>query len=232
MRYRQHVLTSVALLVACLTCPQLAWSDSPWQQEFNVESCDLSTSGRNDYFILEPGYQIVLEGDDVRLEIMVLEDIEMVGGIATRVVEEREWEDGELHEVARNYFAICETTSDVFYFGEDVDYFKDGEVINHEGAWLAVEGNKPGLIMPGSPTVGMKYYQEIAPGVALDRAEIVSLDEVCETPVGTFAQCLKIQEGTEFDVSETEYKFYAPNVGIIQDDDLVLTKFGSVGTGQ
>ena len=45
---------------------------------------------------------------------------------------------------------------------------------NHKGAWLADKndknGAKAGLMMPGKPKVGMKYYQEIAPGVAMDRA--------------------------------------------------------------
>ena len=37
------------------------------------------------------------------------------------------------------------------------------------GAWLAGENRaEAGLMMPGEPAVGIKYYQEIAPGVAMD----------------------------------------------------------------
>jgi hypothetical protein len=219
-------------LAASAACFQGTQADSSWQEEFDISSCELSTTGRNLYFILEPGHQIVLEGEDERVEITVLDETRTVDAVATRIVEEREWVEGELYEVSRNYFAICDTTKDVFYFGEDVDYYEDGKVVKHEGAWLAGNGNKPGLIMPGSPNLGMRYYQEIAPGVAMDRAEIVSLDEVCETPAGSFAHCLKVREGTALNVFETEYKFHAPDVGLIRDEDLVLTRYGTVTTGQ
>ena len=52
------------------------------------------------------------------------------------MVEEREWKKGELHEVSRNYFAMCEQTKDVFYFGEDVDYYENGKVVKHDGTCM------------------------------------------------------------------------------------------------
>ncbi|MHC4181144.1 MAG: hypothetical protein ACYSWU_26905 [Planctomycetota bacterium] len=232
-RLIHKTLTIAALLTASTAYYQEAQAESSWQQEFDIANCELLTTGRNQYFILEPGHQIVLEGDDTKVEITVLDETETVDGIVTRIVEEREWEDGELFEISRNYFAICNATNDIFYFGEAVDYYEDGEVVKHEGEWLAgSNGNKAGLIMPGSPMVGMKYYQEIAPGVALDRAEIVSLDETCETPAGTFANCLKVKEGTGLNAFETEYKYYAPDIGLIQDEDILLTKFGTVTLGE
>ena len=92
----------------------------------------------------------------------------------------------------RNYFAVCAPTNGVFYFGEAVDDYKDGQVVDHAGAWRAGEGeNRPGLIMPGQPLLGARYYQEIAPGVALDRAEIVALDVRAETPAGAVAGCFR-----------------------------------------
>ena len=76
-----------------------------------------------------------------------------------------------------NYFAICKETNSVIYFGEDVDNIENAVVVNHDGSWLAgVKGARAGLIMPGMPLLGARYYQEVAPGVALDRAEIESLD--------------------------------------------------------
>ena len=62
------------------------------------------------------------------------------------MVEERETEDGELVEVSRNFFAICEETNSVFYFGEEVDDDEDGEIVGHEGAWLAGEVQCKGRI--------------------------------------------------------------------------------------
>jgi hypothetical protein len=202
-----------------------------WQEEFGISECNLVTTGRNEYFILEPGFQLVLEGTNLlgrheKLAITVLEETREVDGVETRVVEEREWRDGELIEVSRNFFAMCESTKDVFYFGEEVDMYQGGQLTSHSGAWLAGEnGAKAGLMMPGQPRVGMKYYQEIAPGVAMDRAEIVSLDDTLETPADTFSKCLKTKEGTALNPLEQEFKVYAPGIGLIQDANLLLTEY-------
>ncbi len=229
MRTFQYVLTAAAILASSAAWAQDKGTNSPWQKEFGISDCDLLVTGANSYLILEPGHQLVLEGDDTKVQITVLDETKTVDGVITRVVEEREWEDGELHEVSRNYFVICERTKDIFYFGEDVDYYEDDKIINHDGTWLAgVDGNQPGLIMAGAPKPGMKYYQEIAPGTAMDRAEIVSLDETCKVPAGTFSKCLKIKEGTALNIFEKEYKYYAPGIGLIHDEDLVLTKHGFV----
>ncbi len=224
--------TPLVTLVVMLTFSQAFSQESSWQKEFDIADCNLLTTGRNKYFILEPGYQLILEAGGEKLQITVLNETKTVDGILTRVVEEREWEDDDLSEVSNNYFSICEGTNDVFYFGEDVDNYEDGEVVNHDGAWLAGKDNKAGLIMPGTSKTGMKYYQEIAPGVAMDRAEIISLDEICETPAGTFSNCMKVKEGTALKIFETEYKYYVPGIGLIQDADLVLTKYGFLGNMQ
>lgn len=200
-----------------------------WQQEFAIASCTLKTEGRNRYFILEPGYRLVLEGGGTKVQITVLDETREVAGVTTRVVEEREWKDGKLHEVARNYFALCEQTKDIFYFGEEVDFYEDGKVVRHDGTWLAgTGGNRPGLAMPGTPRVGMRYYQELAPGVAMDRAEIVSTDDTCRTPAGTFANCLRVREDTPLEPGVTEYKYYAPDVGLVQDAEVKLTRHGFI----
>ena len=133
-RIFRYVLGAAALLVlaACGT----------WQEEFAIKSCNPLPTGRNEYFVLEPGFQLVLEGGDTRLQITVLDQTRTVDGVATRVVEEREWKDGKLYEVSRNYFAMCQQTKDVFYFGEEVDYYENGKVVKHDGSWLAgVNGN-------------------------------------------------------------------------------------------
>src|SRR4030095_10182284 len=139
---------------------------------FLVDEKDLAPNGKNPYFILEPGYYLVLEGPGKKqLTVTVLDETKKVGGVETRVVEERETEDGKVVEVSRNYFAICKRTNSVYYFGEDAG-----------GAWLAGEkGARYGLMMPGTVLLGARHYQEIAPGVAMDRAEGVSLTEPMET---------------------------------------------------
>ena len=200
-----------------------AHANSVWQEEFGISDCDLVPTGRNEFFILEPGFQIVLEGMIETVAITVLDETREVDGVTTRVVEEEEWKYGELIEISRNFFAICPDTNDVFYFGEEVDMYRDGALVSHSGAWLAGEKRaRAGMMMPGEPAVGMKYYQEIAPKAAMDRAEIVSLDATLETPAGTFSDCLRTMEGTALNPLEREYKTYATGIGLIQDESMIL----------
>ena len=151
-----------------------------------IERCGgFSASGANPYFVLNPGFQLVLEGkekkDDVAVTITVLNETLVIhynpddpaDTVEARVVEERETINGELAEISRNYFAICDRTDSVFYFGEDVDIYEGGVVVSHDGAWLAgTNGATAGIIMPGVILLGAKYFQEVAPGIALDRAEM------------------------------------------------------------
>jgi hypothetical protein len=226
-------MTAVAVVVGALAsaCSGQssveAFADPSWQKQFGISKCSLSSTGRSRYFVLEPGFRIVLEGGHGKLAVTVLDETRVVSSVETRVVEEREWNDGKLIEVSRNYFAFCPATKDAFYFGEEVDDVENGEVVGHAGAWLAGEnGARAGLIMPGRPKVGMKYYQEIAPDVALDRAEILAFDETFETPAGVLTGCLRTEEGTALDPGEKEQKTYAPGVGLVQDENLLLTGYG------
>ena len=201
-----------------------------WMATFDLENCDFVSSGENSYFVLEPGYQVILggqeDGKELQLVMTVLNETKVVDGIETRVVEEKETEGGNLVEVSRNYFAICKPTNNVIYFGEEVDMYEDGKIVSHEGAWLAGEnGSKAGMIMPGKVEVGLKYYQEIAPGVAEDRAEIVSVNDTLYAPAGTFNQVLKTEESNPLKPGEKEFKFYAPGIGLIQDEAIKLVKY-------
>jgi hypothetical protein len=204
-----------------------------WQEEFNITDRKLSHTGESKYFILKPGFQSVLESKNMKLVITVRHETKEIAGVTTRVVEEREEKNGELYEIAKNYFAIDEVTGDVFYFGEDVDFYKKGKIVRHTGAWLAdEEGNRPGLIMPGKPEVGMKYYQELAPKKAMDRAEVISISATYNTPAGEFKDCLRTKESSKIKklliLSPKEYKTYAPGIGLIQDEKLKLTSYGYI----
>jgi hypothetical protein len=207
--------------------------ENEYTSSFRAEDCTFTSTGRNPFFILEPNYQLVLSGGDAgdvaQVMITVLNETRDVNGTETRVVEERETLGGELAEISRNFFAICEETNSVFYFGEEVDDYENGILIAHEGAWLAGEGaNKAGVIMPGTILLGARYYQEIAPDIALDRAEIIDMGEVIQTPSGDFTDTLITQETNPLEPDVAELKYYAAGTGLIQEEDLKLERYGFV----
>lgn len=193
---------------------------------FDVNKANLVSVGKNPYFILEPGYRLHLKSDDASLTITVLDETKLVDGVETRIVEEREEENGQLVEVSRNYYAIDKATNSVYYFGEDVDDYKGGKIVGHGGVWLAGEsGATFGLMMPGKPQVGQKAYQEQAPGKAMDRFEVVALDEEFTTPAGRFENCLRTRESSALEKGSEE-KIYAPGVGLLKDEDFLLVSYG------
>ena len=224
----QHTFLASSAIALFTACGAVETRDTEFQSDFGLEQLTFLDSGQNPYFVLEPGFQLELASDEGHLMITVLDETRKIGEVVTRVVEEREEKNGKLVEVSRNFFAICKQTNDVFYFGEEVDVYTDGKISGHPGAWLAGErGARAGRVAPGAPKVGAKYYQEFAPGVAMDRAEIVDVAATLKTPAGLFKNCLRTHESTGLDKKESEYKVYAPGIGLIQDEDLLLVAYRS-----
>ncbi|MBL8765690.1 MAG: hypothetical protein JNM07_15745, partial [Phycisphaerae bacterium] len=126
-----------------------------WRASFGVNKADLAATGAGAYFVLRPGRTMTYVGGDTELVVTVLDRTRVLDGVTTRIVEERETKAGTLVEVSRNYFAIEPKSGDVYYFGEDVDIYKDGKVVGHDGAWLAgKDGARFGLFIPGGPRLG------------------------------------------------------------------------------
>ena len=226
---REYFVLVLTTIVFCSVVMggQKKAKDRSWNMDFIATPDELATTGRNRYFILEPGYELVLEDGNEQLVVAVTDQTKRIGDFDTRVVEERESRGGKLTEISRNFFAISKRTNDVYYFGEEVDIYKNGKVVAHEGAWLAGQnGARFGLMMPGEPTLNARYYQEIAPRVAMDRAEIVSLTDQRSTPAGNFTNVVKIAETNPLEGHSLEYKYYAPDIGLLQDGQLKLVKYG------
>jgi hypothetical protein len=195
-----------------------------FRESFDVDKSRLAATGNNPYLSIQPGRVLKLKSGIDALTVSILPQTMTIDGVKCGVLEERETKDGKLIEVSRNFFATDPATGDVYYFGEDVDNYKDGQIVDHESAWHAGEkGAKFGLMIPGKPAQGDRFYQEIAPKVAMDRVEIVSTDETLKTPAGTFEHCLHLKETTPLE-GDVSHKWYAPGVGIIKDDEFELAE--------
>jgi hypothetical protein len=195
----------------------------------------------NSFFPLPAGRRWVFTGSEngerVGLRITVLEATKTLfrgsKRVTTRVVEELEWADAngngrvdsgeDLIEVSRNYFAQSQRGT-VCYFGEVVDIYQGGVVASHGGSWRAdARGNAPGVFMPARPKVGMKFQQEIAPGVAEDTATIIARGVRTKVPAGTFEDTIMLRDRNPLDGS-TGTKTYARGVGLVIDGPVKLIR--------
>ncbi len=219
-------------LIAAVSCSLLSCSSSSgFEETLDISICDpaggpFTVASTNPFFPLVVGTASTFEGDDdgtpVELVITVLDQTEVVAGVTTRVLEERESADGALVEISRNFFAQAPDGS-VCYFGEDVDIYENGTVVSHEGQWRAgINSAQPGIFMPAEPAVGQAFRQEIAPGVAEDRVEIVAAGETVVVPFGTFSNTIRFRETTPLEPGATSTKVYERDLGQIVDDVVEL----------
>jgi hypothetical protein len=228
---------SAALVILALSfvyVPMANAQNESWTSSFSLKDCHFSTTGINPYLILQPGYQLVFAGvednESLNTIVTVLNETKAAGdGILTRVVEERviNSQTGDLKEITKDYLAICDRTNNVFYFGEDVDKYENDRVVNHEGSWLHGSDNgRAGLIMPGTILLGSRYYQEMAPGKAMDKSEIVGMNQTVNVPAGDFSGVIKMKETNDLEPGIEEDNLYAPRVGQIIDNKLQLVRYG------
>lgn len=212
------VVASVALLLSA------GQATAPWVDRFDVQRADLLPTGANPYIAMQPGRVLTLAHGNDTLTVTVLSGTQDVDGVTAGILEERETSHGRLVEISRNFLATHRTTGDVYYFGEDVDNYKNERIVNHDSAWRAgVAGARFGLMIPAKPVKGQKFYQEIAPRVAMDRVEVVSTDETVKTAAGTFRHCVHLRETTPLERG-VSHKYFAPGIGIVKDDDFELVR--------
>ena len=185
----------------------------------------------NPYYPLTVGLATVLEGFDqedmvqIRVERTVTAETKMVAGVETHVLEHRTYHDGEIHEVAINYYVEA-VDGTVCYFGEDVSFYENGVVANHDGTWLANGTDQlPGIIMPASPAVGMTYFQESAPSVeAWDMGRVNQTGQTGTFAGQSYSDILVIGDSSPFDDCAEEEKRYIKGIGEVQDVEALLTE--------
>lgn len=218
-----RVLAAAALIAAA----GLAWQGETggWRSKSPVDKKNLSATGANQYFVLTPGFRLYYEHGKNTLTTTVLNETKVIDSVETRAIEDRETKNGQFAELTHDYYAIDRTTNDVYYLGEDVDTYKNGKVVGHEGAWLSgVKGARFGLMMPGQIQVGQMFYQEQAPGVGMDRAEVVAVGETVKTPAGVFKNCVHMKETSALEKGMADHKWYAPGVGMVKEGEFVLVR--------
>ena len=181
------------------------------------------TAITNPYLPLESLKQDILEGKEAG-KLFRIERTRQTGTksftvgaskVEAMIVEDKVFVEGKLHEIALDYFAQSDDGT-VYYLGENVDNYKDGKVVNHDGTWLyGIHTKQLGVMMPAKPAVGDKFRSEDAPNITREDDEVISVSETVTIAAGTYKNCIKIKE--ILSDGEIEYKFYAPKVGVVKE---------------
>ena len=223
-------LAVVLTISAVVLAPAFTSAGGRGAAPATINPTDFSTNITNPLFPLSSLGTKVFEGQDTdpdtgqlietRLESGVLGKSRKVAGVEVLVLEEKAFANGELVERALDFFAQHQDGT-VYYFGEAVDNYENGKIVDHDGSWLAGKnGAEPGIIMPADPVVGQTFNQENAPGVAEDQSRVLALDETVKTPAGKFRGCAKFEDTNPLDPQSTaEFKWYCPDVGLVRDED-------------
>ncbi|XAM00442.1 PEP-CTERM sorting domain-containing protein [Phycisphaeraceae bacterium D3-23] len=201
------------------------------QAVFGPNSADIT----NPFLNYQTGTLSIFEGQAEdgleHIETLSTSNTLNILGVENRVVQDLEYIDGLLVEIALDWYAQ-DNEGNVWYFGEDVVNYNYDDVGNlestdTEGSWIA-DGidSFPGILMRDAPLEGDLYFQEWAPGVAFDFAEVQSRTMTVDIDFGTFDNVLTTGEGNLFDEPEgeiVEFKHYALGTGLVQvqefDDD-------------
>ena len=209
--------TAVATASPSPTAPPLPQGSDPLE----LDPADFVATIDNPFWPMAIGNAWVYretdaEGTEQRVEVTVTDDTKEIAGITATVVHDVVSEDGELVEDTLDWYAQ-DAAGNIWYLGEDTKEYESGEVVSTEGSWTAgVDGALAGILLPADPEVGMTYRQEYYAGEAEDAAEILSLDEHVEVPLGTYDGVLMTKDYTPLDPDVVEHKFYARGVGPVQ----------------
>lgn len=167
------------------------------------------------------------DGEVERIEVVVQDETREIAGIEATVVRDTVTLDGELVEDTFDWFAQ-DREGNVWYLGEDVDNYEDGELVDHDGSFEhGVDGAFAGIVMPADPQVGDAYRQEFYPGEAEDLGEVVRLGERRTVPFGSFEDVLVTRDWNPLEPDVVEEKWYAPGVGLVYETKVA----GDAGEG-
>ena len=222
MNRRSFVMLATAAVGALLlgTAHPAARAATPVAAE--IDPANFVSGIDNPWFPLAPGTTMIFEGnadgEPLRVETTVTRETKMIMGVECVVVLDRAYEDGELIEETRDWYAQ-DRDGNVWYFGEASQDIEDGAVVDTHGSWEAgVDGAIPGIIMWADPQPGDPYSQEVAPGIAEDMAQVARTGETVTVPYGTFDDVLVITEWNPLDPGVVEEKSYAAGVGLILEE--------------
>src|SRR5262245_15247059 len=201
-------------------------------KDWNLKGENIVPHGVNAlYYPIVPGHKHVHERPDhpdgkYRKETVVLDttedfDLPGIGKFKTAVVQEEEYIDGVLTQRALNWFALDKTTNSVYAFGEVSWEIDEGKPV-FAGTWRAgeLDGDgvaEPGLLMPGTFTIGGRYIFDGSQSTAYGGSENMEAGIEITVPAGTFKNCVRVREQGLLNIHDITDKIWCPVVGVVYD---------------
>lgn len=215
-------------ILAIVVVGALLWSITKTGVNYNppINPTEFSTKITNKYFSLPIGKKMIYEAETPegreKVEIQILDETKNIMGVTTLVYWDRVWFNNELVEDTRDFLAQ-DKAGNVWYFGEEVNNYKDGKLLDHAGSWIAGEkGAKAGIWIKAEHKVGDSYRQEYYKGEAEDMRDVVAINQTVDNKVATYNNCVKMYDWTPLDPESKEYKYYCPSVGaMVLEEHLV-----------
>lgn len=149
------------------------------------------------------------------IEVAVTHETRKVMEVSCVVVRERVAVKGKAESLNETWYAQ-DADGNVWIFGEADQEFLDRGRVSTEGSWEAgVDGAEPGIVMHANPAPGKPYAQGLAPGIAEDMEQVVSVTDSVTVPYGTFAGCVRTKQWSMLETG-TDKKWYAKGVGLVR----------------
>ncbi len=213
-----------AVSVALLAQPVSAGGAGPSTPIFDASSNKIT----NPYLPITKFHRCVLAGNDQGQHLRIVRSLQSrtksfdLNGqvVKAAVVSDRvtDVKAGRMIEKTTDYFTQ-DKAGNVYYFGEDVDEFKPGHPVSHEGQWrLGRDTQTPGILMPAHPKLGNSFKSEAVPGIAVEKDSVVATGKTKVVRGHLYRHVIRIREhATTPKPGEIEFKNYAPRTGVITE---------------
>jgi hypothetical protein len=178
----------------------------------------------NKYSPLVPGTQYTLEGTTIEgthTVVLVVTDLtKVIDGVRTRVLWDRDFQDGALTE-SELAFQAQDDQANVWVLGEYPEEYDDkGKFVGAPSTWISgIDQAEAGVLVPGRPRVGSDPFLEgKSPSIDFyDCGQVSSISEKVSVPTGNYKNVLLVNEWAPLEQDGgIQLKYYAPGVGNVQ----------------
>ena len=172
----------------------------------------------NQWFPLLPGthwvYSGLKDGKQSRDFVIVTHKTRKIEGVPCVAVSDRLYLLGRLEERTTDWYSQ-DSHGNVWYFGENTaELDAHGHVKSTEGTWMAgVHGAKPGIYIPGHPSLGQSALQEFYKGHAEDHFRVIGLFRT--VVAGRLTNTLLTKEWTPLEPGVRDHKYYVRGIGTV-----------------